>query len=969
MTGFGTLIADIWGYTSRSLTGFGTLIADIWSHNTRTLTSADLNSGTLATQSQVIGVATSLANIESKIDTINTSISTLVNKWGSYSAGDIINGVSNVTDGIGDTGDLCGDNTVFGGIACVEDRWGSQTAETLYTMANNAINIGNTLRSELGYSGKSTTAYENLQTLASYVDELETRIGENTDLASATTLFGKIKNNEEKISTVGTTLTAIDAKIDILDNKIETIGGNLDTILIKWGSYGISDIMDKLNSVTIGLGSTNDTCSNNSVFGNIACVEDKWGSQTAETLYTVANNALSVGSSLRMELDYNGKSTTAYQDMQMLKNYIDSLESKVGENGDLSTAETLFGKLKKNEEDIAGVQTTVNSIVAKVDALAGTVEVVDGNIDTILTKWGSYSLSQVIEEITEVSTKIGETGDICAGGETIYSGIDCIQNNPVTVDNSQVLAAIAGIGTTVANIQSELNYNGKSTTAYSDIQSLSNSMGILATAIGSNNDNTTTNTLFGKVNKIQATVETLETTGSQATTIIDHWGSYTAEDIYNKVKDLSSQISEINTVSNVNSILSVGQSNAIDLQALKNQVLAIKTLTSINKELLEKTTNKPIVKTWLEEGSIIFKTMIINPANNRQTVAVDYYLPKEADKKNIINLDPGLDVTYDSQQAAYKVTGEYDLEANETKIVSIEVEDVWKISDSEINSLKSQTEDLMTALNNTSYYAQGVTLKSDILVQLENIKRTQGEAITPDSKIETYRNNIQILGATKNEIEDLKGLVTAASGNGSLMGFVGGAQTLSLWGVITVLIVGIVFLTVYFKVMLKKINHEEVLVNTKHQGMAKIKNINFKMPKINKHVGLAIVFLVTFGTISKITSSGLNKSQPQKQIETQIQPTESTTQPTSIPTSFEEKKDEKVLGETSERIKIKVPEGSTSIKIREYPNGEAPIINRIWAARTVDKYSENGEWIEIETEINNQNIRGWIRKLCWLQSE
>ena len=39
LTTFGTLVSDVWGYTTRELSGFGTLISDIWSNSTRTLTS------------------------------------------------------------------------------------------------------------------------------------------------------------------------------------------------------------------------------------------------------------------------------------------------------------------------------------------------------------------------------------------------------------------------------------------------------------------------------------------------------------------------------------------------------------------------------------------------------------------------------------------------------------------------------------------------------------------------------------------------------------------------------------------------------------------------------------------------------------------------------------------------------------------------------------------------------------------
>ncbi len=66
LTSFGTLVADIatavWSASTRSLTTFGTLVADVWTNTTRTLTGAGLDSGSLATLSDVQTATSSLAS-------------------------------------------------------------------------------------------------------------------------------------------------------------------------------------------------------------------------------------------------------------------------------------------------------------------------------------------------------------------------------------------------------------------------------------------------------------------------------------------------------------------------------------------------------------------------------------------------------------------------------------------------------------------------------------------------------------------------------------------------------------------------------------------------------------------------------------------------------------------------------------------------------------------------------------------
>jgi hypothetical protein len=456
--------------------------------------------------------------------------------------------------------------------------------------------------------------------------------------------------------------------------------------------------------------------------------------------------------------------------------------------------------------------------------------------------------------------------------------------------------------------------------------------------------------------------------------VLDKWGTLSASDIYDKVKDLSSQISAINTVANVSSILTINQSSANDLQTMKDQILAMKALINTNVALLEKTTVKPIITTWLEDGSIIFKTMITNPATTQQTVPLKFYLPKEADKKNIIKIDPGLDVVYDSDQGAFYISGEFDLKPDETKIISVEVEDVWKIADSQIASLKMQSEDLSAPLKNTAYFAQGVTLKSDILVQLENIDRTQKEAITPDSRIKAYRDNLNQLAAIQSEINDLKELVTSASSGNSLMGFIGGSQAVSLWGVVVVLIVGIVFLTIYMRTAIDQIRPKNSRSKTKFQPGRKF---NWPvLPKISRQ-SLRLTALIIILSSSTFTGTWLilnkvaggHSTLPATSLKVATLPTP-VLLPTSTPTPASTENLETVLGVKVERVKLAVPDGSVTIKIRIAPDPEATILARLWAARFVDKYSERGEWIEIGTYLDlngkNQYLRGWVRKITEL---
>lgn len=1010
-------------------------------------------------------------SIDSQVGSLGNNITSILTKWDSYSVSDIINNINNVTMSLGTNSDNCSINSVFGNISCIKDKWGSQTADSLYTVANNALNVGNSLRSELNYNGKSTNAYDDLQAIKNYVNTLEISIGNSNDLSSATTLFGKVKNNQEMVLGVQTSLNTstsniradisnIKTVVDSINGKIDTISGNVASLLGKWGSYSVSDILNNVSVINNSIGNYSDSCSTNSVFGNIACVKDKWGSQSAQTLYEAASGALSIGTSLRAELNYNGKSTTAYADLQTLKAYVDTLESSIGSESDLSSAATLFGRIKSNKEDIAavptnvwgytqrtltnfgtlvsdiwnytsrslsnfgsliadiwgnstrtltagtlnsgqlatlnevnslgtsltastenirsdisnvsdqilGTQTSLASLSSKIDSINSQTSVLSGKVDNLINKWGSYTVSDVISNISTIKSSIGVSGDVCGSSNTIFGGIACLQNSSSSGDSSNILTAVENVETLIGNLQNELNYNGKSTTAYADVQTIKTNIETIIGAIGNSNDSATMATLFGRMKKVSDKVEALDGINYQATTVIDNWGTLSPTDIYNKVKDLSSEISAINTVSNVSTILALGQTNATDITVLKNQLLTIQALVAVNKDLMEKVVDKPIVKTWLEDGSVIFKTMVTNPSTSRQNASVKFYLPKEATQKDIIKVDEGASVNYDSGTESLYVSGDFSLAPKETKIISVEITDIWKISETEIESLKVQSEELIKALDKTAYYAQGITLKSDITVLLESISRTQKEAVTPNERIQSYRDNIQKLVSVKNEIKELKNLVTSLSSNSIMSGFVGGAQSFSLWGMAIVIVMSVMAMMLYIRFLVKK---------NGLRPLEKIKEIGKNGSKINfKKTGIVMSLILAWFSVFGATYQGFDALFKSKKASTVIQKVEKIKEEAVVKQSNNisqnvsknvENDQEMILGaSTKEQIKVAPPKDfNSSLKIRENPEMDSTILGKIWYVRTVDKYAESDGWVKIGTSLNvdgeEKYITGWIR--------
>lgn len=383
----------------------------------------------------------------------------------------------------------------------------------------------------------------------------------------------------------------------------------------------------------------------------------------------------------------------------------------------------------------------------------------------------------------------------------------------------------------------------------------------IETVLGTSSDSSSANTLFGKIAAVQETVDQLTTIDNNIDALINKWDSYDAEDIYDKVKNLSSEISAINTVSNVSSILTLSQTNATDMTYLKNKVAALKAVVDVNKTLLVKLSEQPIIKTWIEEGSIIFKTLITNPSSTAtQKVPLKYYLPKELKEENVIKMDEGLKLDYDASQEAYFVYGEFELEPNETKILSVETEDIWRISSSEVESLRKQAEELMKPLRGTAYFAQGSLVKSDIDASLDKILRIQEEATTPQGRIRAYREAKEELRKVEDKIETMKALVASAGSLNSVFGFVGGVQTIGIWGLIIVLVAGLVSLAIFMGRLYRSAG-QTVATGLEQRGQIfpAVTERDFKFEMIGKRIKKILIFVLIMVGTAILTSLFLFK--------------------------------------------------------------------------------------------------------------
>jgi hypothetical protein len=101
-----------------------------------------------------------------------------------------------------------------------------------------------------------------------------------------------------------------------------------------------------------------------------------------------------------------------------------------------------------------------------------------------------------------------------------------------------------------------------------------------------------------------------------------------------------------------------------------------------------------------------------------------------------------------------------------------------------------------------------VSLTSDINTKLDQIASLISAVVTPEDKIKAYRQSMVLKNSVDDDLAALKSLVGQSSAQGNLLGFVGGSQTISVWGIIIIVIAGFVFLTIYMKKLMSKTGRE-----------------------------------------------------------------------------------------------------------------------------------------------------------------
>jgi hypothetical protein len=227
------------------------------------------------------------------------------------------------------------------------------------------------------------------------------------------------------------------------------------------------------------------------------------------------------------------------------------------------------------------------------------------------------------------------------------------------------------------------------------------------------------------------------------------------------------------------------------------------------------------------------------------------------------------------------------------------------------------------------------------------------ENLTPEGRIKAYREaQLELIGA-KEKLLELQRLVGEADSGRSVFGFVGGVQSIAVWGLILITIAGFVFLTIYMRSItlasrpVRPYQGPTLTNIPPHTSTAKKSRSASNL----KSSHLVFLVLATSGLSSLLFGSLIQLRQPR---------TDSSR--LASPISEAETVSNAVLGTQSQVRYFLVPAKGEKISLWQGPSQETKVFD-ISQAVQVTLQDTHDDWslVELSLEESDKIIRGWVQ--------
>jgi hypothetical protein len=118
-----------------------------------------------------------------------------------------------------------------------------------------------------------------------------------------------------------------------------------------------------------------------------------------------------------------------------------------------------------------------------------------------------------------------------------------------------------------------------------------------------------------------------------------------------------------------------------------------------------------------------------------------------------------LNIAYDAQQSCYYAYKDFVLGPKESVVIEIELNDIWRIKDEDIEAASSEAANLYQALKGTDFIDRGKFLQQSVLEKVNKLKESQKvKSPNPQLHIAQYRTNLELMNDIKNDLKAMKDL-------------------------------------------------------------------------------------------------------------------------------------------------------------------------------------------------------------------
>ena len=570
------------------------------------------------------------------------------------------------------------------------------------------------------------------------------------------------------------------------------------------------------------------------------------------------------------------------------------------------------------EEEVPDLSEKIKGTKAVAKSFYVNNQLLTSESASLASKWGSLPGSAALEKVIALGETIGEPSD-SSSTNTMFGAANWMRDSWNWEEGRQAYAQLTTAYGLMTKVKEGLADYKKTPTQLADLKTLAKTSLALE------------KTYPALTSKIETTEKLAASLGTKNDQIDKALKSKNPQNL----AGLKNQVMALNKVP--------GVLGALNTKSDKNFLLGLKGIINTNIKLLASKSGRSLINVWIEEGSMIFKTIVTNPSTLvSQEVEIKYYLPSELKEEDVLEKDAGLEVKYDSEKNQLYVAGKFTLAAGATRTFSVRANDVWDLTMAEIESMRNETAELYKPLEKTAYFAQGVSLKSDINASLDKMASLMDGAIIPEQKIKAYREADILKESVAQKIAGMRDLVTQASAGGSLLGFVGGAQTIGVWGIVIIIAAGFVFMSIYMKTML---NHNS----------QPLKVVPYKVPAVK----LVVIMLLSSAMsaaatgiiVSKIVSEDYEEQimilGAKSEVSEKEHPLEK-----DVPLETEED-----LGIGGLYLVIVGDTPTGFLKVRETPGGAE--IGKVNPGDKLIYLDENDGWYQVKLESGET---GWVSK-------